>query len=772
MIASPHRQLSAIMFTDIVGYTAIMQEDETKAIAIRQKHRQVFEASHEQHHGKIIQYYGDGTLSVFKSAIEATECAISIQKALQADDIIIPLRIGLHIGDITFDHTEVYGDGVNITSRIESMGIAGTILLSEQLNTELKNHPSISTASLGSFTLKNVEDSIEIFAIHNDGIVLPQPHELKGTSITNDQTIAVLPFANMSHSENEYFSDGITEEIINALAKIEQIKVTSRTSSFTFKGKNLPISIIGQQLGVGTILEGSIRIAGEMIRITAQLIQVKDDFHFWSETWDRKLENIFDLQDEISLLIAEKLREHFGHFEINEQLVTPPTEDKEAYDFCLQAKYLENKWNPQDTQKAISFYIKALEIDTNYVDALVGLANCYSFLGTIGTLPFEESWSKTIEYTQQAYTLSRDSAPVYYQLSNQAFFVECDYKKSLDLIQKAIQLHPSYADAHQFISFLYTLSDQHERAFAHIQIATSINPLSEETHFFKAYYHYMTHDYELALKMLDQCLEKNDKNIPAHAIKPLCLLQLGKYTEVIHYYDSVPQEIGSLGERTGPKALAYSFLNDKVNTEKYRQELMQQAQQPDGFTADSYLFFLYTVLGEHEKAFKWVESAFENKSSLVLLRYPDPVVSSLRKDARFTPLQRQLYTISPVLKKTTKKPLLDATLAQTYTQKLVAYFNESSPYLNANLSLRSLANELEIHPNQLSWVLNDSLGKNFNEFVNQYRIEHFKSLAHDKSYAHYTIMGLALESGFNSKTVFNTYFKKSTGLTPKQYLQQ
>lgn len=158
------------------------------------------------------------------------------------------------------------------------------------------------------------------------------------------KTIAVLPFVNMSANvNNEYFSDGITEEIINALAKIDGLLVTSRTSSFFFKGKRIPITEIGKQLNVSTILEGSVRLSGKTIRITAQLIQAEKDFHFWSESWDRKLENIFDIQDEISLIIADKLREQFGHFEIREQLVEKQTDDLNAYKYVLKAKYLRNK---------------------------------------------------------------------------------------------------------------------------------------------------------------------------------------------------------------------------------------------------------------------------------------------------------------------------------------------------------------------------------------------------------------------------------------------
>ena len=191
------RRLVAIMFTDIVGYTALMEEDEAKATVIRLRHREVFKELHTLHSGEIVQYYGDGTLSVFTSAVAAAQCAIDIQQMLQEGDPV-SLRIGLHMGDIVFDQTEVYGDGVNFASRIESLATASSILLSGKLNDELKNHSSITTTSLGHYELKNVADPVEVFAITNKGIKVPQPFELKGKQKAIHKTIAVLPFVNMS----------------------------------------------------------------------------------------------------------------------------------------------------------------------------------------------------------------------------------------------------------------------------------------------------------------------------------------------------------------------------------------------------------------------------------------------------------------------------------------------------------------------------------------------------------------------------------------------
>ncbi len=592
----------------------------------------------------------------------------------------------------------------------------------------------------------------------------------------SDKTIAVLPFVNMSsNADNEYFSDGITEEIINALAKIEGLKVTSRTSAFYFKGKNIPIPEIGKQLNVSTVLEGSVRLSDNDMRITAQLIDSTNDFHFWSETWDRQLDNIFEVQDEISLLIADRLREHFGHFEIQEHLVEKKTERVDAYKLFLKGRHHFNKWNPEDVKQSMAFYEQALAIDPNQAEAMVGLADAYSFLATIAVISYEEGWGKCAQLTHQALAINSELPSAYYQLANLAFFSACNYREAFEHASKAIQFNPNHVESQQFMAFLYIIAGKKDLAVKHLEIALRIDPLSQETQFYKGYIDYMLEDYPCSLRQLDTCLEVNPMNIPAHSVKVQCLLKLGRYDEVLNYFDALPPEIVILAEKTGSMALACTLSGDEAKAADFFDMLCEQAKGENGFTADAYLFQFYAASHQSDKAFDWVKTAIKSGSPLLFLRYSDPLVNPIKGDPRYAHFHNELFPedlfADALGKVTKKKALLDAETAATCKARLLDLIETQEPFLNPDLSLRSLAKQLDIHPNQLSWLLNDGFGKNFNAFINHYRVLAFKRFALDPANENITVMALAYDSGFSSKTVFNTYFKTETGITPKEFLK-
>lgn len=587
-------------------------------------------------------------------------------------------------------------------------------------------------------------------------------------------SIAVLPFKNMSSDmENEYFCDGMTEEIINALAQISQLHVTSRTSSFHFKNKEIPIPEIAKTLDVSIVLEGSVHLSGKTLRITAQLIQAEGDFHFWSETWDRQMDNIFEIQDEISMSIADKIRENYGHFELQDHLVKKQTDNINVYEYSLMARFHKNKWNAEDVKIAEEYYKKALELDDNHVESIVGLSDVYSFMAMTGILSFMEAWSNSNELVNRAFLLDPENPEIYYQKANSSFFTDCNFTDALNHTAKAIQLKPNYVEAQQFMSFLYVLSGEKAKAKKHLEIALGIDPLSQETLFFSAYFDYMTEDFSSSLLKLNECLLVNPRNLPAHSVKCLCLLMLGKYDEVIHYFDDGESEWFVEAERVGAVGLAYAMKKDQKNTDKYLGILEERAKAPDGFTYDSFVFLMHATLGDLEKTFEWIRSGIETKSSLLLLRYADPIVNPIKSDSRYAEFHKIIFPSSKGLEhKQKKKALLDEEAVLQFKSKLENQLAEKKSYLDPSLSLRMLADQIEIHPNHLSWLLNDSLGKSFNDFINSYRLEEFKQLSKDPKNAHITLLGLAYDCGFNSKTVFNTYFKKETGLTPKQFISQ
>ncbi len=764
------RRLAAIMFTDIVGYTLLMQNNEKEAAKVRAHHRQVFEKFHKIFNGEILQYYGDGTLSVFQSGVEAVECAIEMQKVFRQDDPV-PLRIGLHMGDIVFDGTEVYGDGVNFASRIESMGVAGAVLVSGKLNDELKNHQEIITESLGFFELKNIVNPVEVFAVGNKGIKVPARSELKGKQKEINKTIAVLPFANMSSNEdNEYFCDGMTEEIINALAKIEALKVTSRTSSFFFKNKNIPITEIGAALNVSTILEGSIRLAGNKMRITAQLIDVKGDFHFWSETFDRSMDDIFAVQDEISLLIADKLREHLGHFDIEESLVDAPGIAVETYKLYLKGRYYLMKLDVPGTEKGISILKEVIEKQPDFALAYLGINQGYAYLGTMGFIPAHEGFVKGKPYLDKAIELDENLPESQVNLAWISCWQNWDLEKTYFHLQKALEVRP---EDHIYLTMANTLvvEGKFEAAYNYIDKALQLDPFAAMNHHFKGFMFYLQEEFEKAIPFFKKSLSlKPDLHFPKSTWGQ-CLILMGKAEEALAWFQKMPDDIPGL-TKLGGSTLAHISLGNQVQFEANIAALEAALQTDSMGSAMNYLIYAQAMLGNHEKAIQLIEQGIEFRLPMMLLLNTEPLVKGLRSNLRFQELMSKAFgktNTFDIPQRKYKKSLFDESLLEEYRIKLKTLMSKEESYLDPNLTLRSLAEILGIPPNHLSQLLNEGFDKNFSEFINSYRLEAFKNRVADPSQQHLTILALAYDSGFNSKTVFNTFFKKTMGMTPKAY---
>jgi adenylate cyclase len=301
--ARVERRLAAILAADVAGYTRLMGADEEGTLAtLKACRRELIDPKIAEHRGRIVKTTGDGALAEFASAVDAARCAVEIQRAMTTRNVTIPedrrveFRIGINIGDIIIDEGDIYGDGVNIAARMESLASPGAICLSEDAYKQIKGKLALDVSDMGEQQLKNIAQPVRVYGVRLDGAP-----ERPALAIPDKPSIAVLPFQNMSGDrEQEYFADGMVEEIITALSRIRWLFVVARNSSFTYKGQAIDVKRVGRELGVRYVLEGSVRKAGERVRITAQLIEAETGAHLWADHFDGQLEDVFDLQDKVA----------------------------------------------------------------------------------------------------------------------------------------------------------------------------------------------------------------------------------------------------------------------------------------------------------------------------------------------------------------------------------------------------------------------------------------------------------------------------------------
>lgn len=589
------------------------------------------------------------------------------------------------------------------------------------------------------------------------------------------KSIAVLPFVNMSDSlDHEYFSDGMTEEIINGLAKIKGLKVTSRTSAFSFKNKNLPVQYIGQQLNVSTILEGSIRLSGRMVRITAQLIDVAEDFHFWSETFDRELKDVFAVQDEISLLIADKLREHIGHFYLDDQLTDRFDIPLETYQNYLRGRYHLMKLTLADSEKAIVIFKEVIAAQPDFPRAYLDINQGYAYLGTMGLIPAQEAFIKAKPFLDKAIELGENLAQTQLNLAWISCWQNWDFKKAYQHLTKALDLRPS-DEMYLTMANLLSVEGKFEAAFNYIDRALEIAPFSSINQHFKGFLYYLQENYEKAVPYFKKSLELQPGLPFPHVYIGECLLLTGRKSEGLAYFENFPTNKSSDLTKLGGTTLAHAMMGNAAGTAQGMAKLESLLEGEAGGSALNFLILCHTVLGETKLAIELIERGIQTRVPLMLLLYTEPIVKSLRSVPRFQELMRQAIgfetTFDPSARKY-KKTLLNKADLNEYRNRLEGLMVAEEPYLNPDLTLRGLAELLKIPSNYLSQLLNEGFDKNFAEYINSYRLETFKTKVADPKQQHLTILALAYDSGFNSKTVFNTFFKKKTGKTPKAYWKE
>ena len=626
------RRHAAIMFTDIVGYTSMMGSDEDKAFEVLSKNREIHTKLINQYNGTLIKEMGDGMLISFNLASEAVRCAIEIQKASKEQEI--PLKIGIHEGEMVFEGNDVLGDGVNIASRIQDNTASGCITISGAVYIDIRNKHEIHTEFLEEKFFKNVDDLIKVYNVCYDetaikNISVPQKDQ------SAEPSIAVLPFVNMSNDpEQEYFCDGISEEIINALTHIERLKVIARTSSFAFKGKNEDMREIGKKLNVNFLLEGSVRKAGNRLRITAQLIKVSDGSHLWSERYDREMKDVFEIQDEISIAIVDKLKIQLFKQE-KEKLLKNNTENVEAYKLYLKGQFEWYKRSEESMNKSIDYFQKALEIDSRYTLAYTGIADAYIALTDWGGLLATDSLPKARDLLNKALEIDDNVAEIYFSLT---YIDICSWNpKGIEQnFQNTIRLNPNLAKAHHLYGLSNALLGDFDKALYHNSIARELDPLSMIFNFSYGLILYFSHQIDRALIQFRKTQSFDNSFLPAILWSTYCYILMEKPKEAVREFqkivlqDSISIEsiskINDIYEASGIKGFLNWMIKEGLNQYKRKHNLHYHKA------------ICFALLNKKDEAFECLTEGFEQKSvRMTFIKY-EPGLNNIKSDPRFKSL--------------------------------------------------------------------------------------------------------------------------------------
>ena len=611
-MSEPFHQLAAVLFVDIVGYSAMMQENEQVAVEKINHFREVVEIIAGELDGKIIQYYGDGCLLLFNSSTDSAEFAKLLQADLQ-EEPKVPARIGIHMGDVLLHGGNVFGDVVNIASRLQAQAPTGGIYVSEMVYRNIVNKQGLDCVFIKEEKLKNIKEPIRIYELltpWSQPVMLPLS-ELP-VAARPKTSLAVLPFFNMSNSEDqEYFSDGLTEDIITQLSKIKALKVVSRTSVMQYKKAPKHVKDIGRELDVAVILEGSVQRAGEQVRITAQLIDAVSDEHLWAESYDRSVKDIFTIQREVALAIAEVLNARLSPQE-TKQLDQTPTSNLEAYDLYLRGKFLVEKRSKAEVTEARELFEQAVSKDSNFANGYSGLAVTYLLASYRGYEdPVRMLWmaKKYIDLALALDSSSGESQAALGYWYHQKFdwhAAEITYRRSLDL-------NPNQSNVYLWLGLLLEGKGEAEEALAVYEKGCTINPSWD----------YLTANQVRCLVNTgkrEQAIALQQKLVEKHASEPV--LQQEEYGDLARLYWSAGQKDEALDAAAmGGLTSLVNFFKDGDYTELQREvdEKYEQLKRNSENISQLWMGIDYARAGAREKALDCFNNAIALKDVAVTL---------------------------------------------------------------------------------------------------------------------------------------------------------
>lgn len=613
------RRLAAILAADVVGYSRLMHNNEMETlVAVKKCETKIVEPAIEKHNGRIFKRMGDGLLAEFASALDAAQCAIDVQLAITAncenessDNQQITYRIGINLGDIIIQGDDIFGDGVNIAARLEGLATPGGVCISGKVFDEVRNNIGVGFDNLGEKQVKNIENPIQVYQwVGNNSDTAPGATiSTRSTAIPEKPSIAVLPFDNMSGDpEQEYFVDGITEDIITDLSKISGLLVISRYSSFAYKGKAVKAQQINKDLGARYLVEGSVRKSGNRIRVTAQLIDGSTGGHLWADRYDRELTNVFIVQDEITESIVKSLRVAIAPLE-RAAIERIPTSNPEAYDFYLRGRNFLNEMTLKNLEHARLMFFKAVAIDPEYALAFAGIADCDSIL--------------FMHY-------SPDNSVIEDALAN---------------CQKALDLDPNLSEAHASRGLALSLRGDIKAGEKEFNKAIAIDPMLYEAYWHLGLVRAMCDDLKTASKMFKKASQVRGADLQSLMMQMTCYRGMGYKIEmksVAHRAYEIADKRLKLNPDDSRAAYIGATALANLNEKEKGIDLGSIAAEisSDDPRTQYNLSCLFSMLGKTQTSLDHLEKSIRNGRPVAMMKWAkaDPDLSSIRGEKRFQEL--------------------------------------------------------------------------------------------------------------------------------------
>lgn len=642
MSESEQRRLAAIVFTDIIGYSSLAQSNETQALQLLSKHNLLVRTELTKFRGREVKTIGDSFLIEFESALEAVLCAIRIQQAIRNQNLGIDnqrerlsVRIGIHVGDVIHRDGDVFGDAVNIASRIVNFAESGGVCLSEQVYAQVRNKIEYQMIELPSQHLRHIEQPMDLYQIVLPWDNVRTPTLNASSKAKSSVRIAVLPFVSISPDpKDSYFADGLTEELISDLSEIQGLRVIARSSVGKYGDSSRSTSQIGIELDVGYVVEGSVRKSGNKIRATAQLIDVESLEHVWSNHYDRDLEDIFSIQSDISKKIVDSLKVTLLKDE-KQRIEKKDTENLAAYVAYLKGRTMLNLRTEEVLHSAMKQFELAIKEDPNYAKAYAGLADLQMLLGDYLFAPVPVALDEAKRNIERALELDPDLPEAHVSL---AYFLQYEYKfvESRKEFERAIALNPSYATAHHWYAGCLEAFGEADKALQEALIAEELDPLSSAITLSTMYRFIGIENYAEALKRVKK-LQEIDPNNPfvGEALMAYSFAKKDWNNALNHL-----KAMMSIDPSDPYLDADLAYIQVVTGRKDEALELIRKIENvPDNArTKGALLAFVYAGMGDLDQTFRWLEFAFENREVFFGWVRNYPHFKKVKEDRRFAAL--------------------------------------------------------------------------------------------------------------------------------------